>query len=215
MCYTACPTQSTFTDAGNNICIDCPAGCLTCTSSIHCNTCLTNYYLDTQLNLCFACNKACKGCLGPAQNQCTDCSYPLYLSSNQCLNITCPFGQYVDSHSGCLNCSDLWSNSLTCTISAATLCQKLYKISNGVCVYCTSVAGYTITSTGDCSEICGDGIDLEYQCDDGNVLNGDGCSSNCLVEPGWHCSKNSNLTSICSIDGTVIMTLNRIYKYSG
>ena len=32
--------------------------------------------------------------------------------------------------------------------------------------------------------ICGDGItqkELEEECDDGNVLDGDGCSSDCIV----------------------------------
>jgi len=35
---------------------------------------------------------------------------------------------------------------------------------------------------------CGDGlIEPPEQCDDGNTVNGDGCSSNCQVEPMWHC----------------------------
>lgn len=46
-------------------------------------------------------------------------------------------------------------------------------------------------------------------------MNGDGCSANCLIEQGWHCDINANHTSICSVDGTVLMTLDRIYKYSG
>ena len=36
---------------------------------------------------------------------------------------------------------------------------------------------------------CGDGVvDGNEQCDDGFPLrNGDGCSINCRVEPGWNC----------------------------
>lgn len=41
-----------------------------------------------------------------------------------------------------------------------------------------------------CKEICGDGktvTDL-FECDDGNNLDGDGCSSICKLEPGfWKC----------------------------
>jgi len=27
-----------------------------------------------------------------------------------------------------------------------------------------------------------------YACDDGNLINGDGCSSACAVENGYHCA---------------------------
>jgi cysteine-rich repeat protein len=38
-----------------------------------------------------------------------------------------------------------------------------------------------------CVEICGDGIIINDQCDDGNTLNGDGCSEFCKVEKDWSC----------------------------
>ena len=45
-----------------------------------------------------------------------------------------------------------------------------------------------------CVEICGDGFNFGMvQCDDGNLLNGDGCNSKCLIEPGWNCSGGSKL----------------------
>ena len=31
----------------------------------------------------------------------------------------------------------------------------------------------------------------QYECDDGNTINGDGCDSVCLVEEGWSCSEGS------------------------
>jgi proprotein convertase subtilisin/kexin type 5 len=106
VCVTNCPTQSTFLNATGNLCIECPISCLTCSSRIICNFCVTNYYLDQQLFLCFLCHQNCLGCYGPAINQCLDCQYPLYFKNDQCFNITCPYGQYIDSHRGCLNCSD-------------------------------------------------------------------------------------------------------------
>ena len=40
-----------------------------------------------------------------------------------------------------------------------------------------------------CTEICGDGIQTKNEeCDDNNDIAGDGCSSECRVEPGWLCS---------------------------
>jgi large repetitive protein len=44
-----------------------------------------------------------------------------------------------------------------------------------------------------CYEICGDGLYLgQYQCDDGNVVSGDGCSATCAIEPGWGCVLDVN-----------------------
>lgn len=30
---------------------------------------------------------------------------------------------------------------------------------------------------------------LQYGCDDGNLLNGDGCDANCYVETGYYCNR--------------------------
>jgi cysteine-rich repeat protein len=38
-----------------------------------------------------------------------------------------------------------------------------------------------------CMEICGDGIVINDPCDDGNTLNGDGCSEFCKIEKDWSC----------------------------
>lgn len=48
--------------------------------------------------------------------------------------------------------------------------------------------GGGLTNRDVCYEICGDGIDMgNYECDDGNNVDGDGCSSACIIEPGWTC----------------------------
>lgn len=38
-----------------------------------------------------------------------------------------------------------------------------------------------------CFEICGDGKRFNLECDDGNNEDGDGCSRDCKVEPGFNC----------------------------
>jgi len=50
--------------------------------------------------------------------------------------------------------------------------------------------------------ICGDGVrDIGEECDDGNVLSGDGCSTTCTVEDKWQCSLGAgDLPDICSCD---------------
>lgn len=47
-----------------------------------------------------------------------------------------------------------------------------------------------------CRPICGDGItmwmlnnNVKEECDDGNMISGDGCSSNCKIEEGFDCTK--------------------------
>lgn len=38
-----------------------------------------------------------------------------------------------------------------------------------------------------------------YECDDGNTNDDDGCSSACIVEPGWDCVSASPMTPhICT-----------------
>lgn len=47
-------------------------------------------------------------------------------------------------------------------------------------------------STG-CVEICGDGFNYgQYECDDGNLISGDGCSKTCKIETGWNCTGGSS-----------------------
>lgn len=47
-------------------------------------------------------------------------------------------------------------------------------------------------------ETCGDGLNLgQYECDDGNLINGDGCSSLCTIEPGYTC-KTIGSIDICT-----------------
>ena len=47
-------------------------------------------------------------------------------------------------------------------------------------------------------EICGDGINLGMkECDDGNVINGDGCSSECKVEEGFICVRQDYEPDVC------------------
>lgn len=39
-----------------------------------------------------------------------------------------------------------------------------------------------------CNSPCGDGLRINEECDDGNTLDGDGCSSACEVEDGYECT---------------------------
>lgn len=73
-----------------------------------------------------------------------------------------------------------------------------------ICEFCPE--GFTQQGSKKCKgivesnllEICGDGMNLgEYECDDGNLENGDGCSSKCKVEFGYKCTSRKSLPDIC------------------
>ena len=58
---------------------------------------------------------------------------------------------------------------------------------------------------------------LPEQCDDGNVQDGDGCSSTCAVETDFVCEPNpapSTFNSLCFYTGTVNINIDYIEKVS-
>ena len=53
----------------------------------------------------------------------------------------------------------------------------------------------------------------ELACDDGNVINGDGCTANCTIEDSYVCMNASTTTpSICSYNGTIALGLDYAEK---
>ncbi len=47
----------------------------------------------------------------------------------------------------------------------------------------------TVVMPDTCKTVCGNGVQTkDEQCDDGNVMNADGCSRACQVEDGWLCT---------------------------
>jgi cysteine-rich repeat protein len=56
-----------------------------------------------------------------------------------------------------------------------------------------------------CTTTCGDGVVAgpEEVCDDGNVINGDGCSSICSEEPGFDCVGSPSACAPVCGDGVV------------
>lgn len=65
---------------------------------------------------------------------------------------------------------------------------------------CLCRNGYYLQS-GACLDICGDGTVMGTECDDGNIDNGDGCSSECFVETNYRCTSNTSMQSSCQYVG--------------
>lgn len=86
---------------------------------------------------------------------------------------------------------------------------KLFLLRNATCV-CKD--GFELRK-GVCVDECGDGKIYTLPCDDGNLIDGDGCSSSCAVEPDYVCKDGSAATpSRCVYEGMVKLELLCVYK---
>jgi fibro-slime domain-containing protein len=84
--------------------------------------------------------------------------------------------------SGCTGPNGLFNGDGTGCSKTCTK-EPTCRTSSGTCS-----AGGTAT-TGACSTVCGNGnVEAGEECDDGNTVSGDGCSSTCKKEAGFTCS---------------------------
>jgi cysteine-rich repeat protein len=79
---------------------------------------------------------------------------------------------------------DSWDNGFICGAD-----DKMV----GGCSPCPATCAKAITVSCEYIGVCGDGFRRHSfeQCDDGNTEDGDGCSSSCMIEPGWLCDGGS------------------------
>ena len=84
--------------------------------------------------------------------------------------VTCDPGFYFENDNGCVACPNGCQECASANV--CTKCPTYYKPSGASCI-ADCGDGYAIPSVEDC--------------DDGNILSGDGCSS-CKVDNGWTCS---------------------------
>lgn len=74
---------------------------------------------------------------------------------------------------------------------------------------CAAGYEYVSATTDVCTEICGDGLVFTLPCDDGNLVDGDGCSATCQVETGYACT-NTPAPSVCVYVLPVDVTLELV-----
>ena len=107
---------------------------------------------------------------------------------------------YIECDKHCIGC--IGPNQDNCLGCQPGFRPQFIDDSQVKCVPCEDITGYYTTEnplskTKECREICGDGLNLgEYQCDDGNIIDGDGCSSKCTYEKGFKCTEEIQLIPI-------------------
>eukprot|EP00347_Sterkiella_histriomuscorum_P013429 403364739 len=158
--------------------------------------CSNGTYYNVESYTCDICSELCTICDGPSNGQCQACIETYILIDGVCLQPSCPFSQFFnyttllceDCHESCNGCTG--STSQDCVD-----CQDEFQKSNSQCTACELITGLkSPMKNGRCDEICGDGKNLGvYECDDGNLISGDGCNENCEKEDGFNCGTSGCL----------------------
>lgn len=215
-CLVECP-GGMFDDSG--ACKDCVENCEVCTgiAQVDCQKCTTGKFLVNSICIdgcpdytylvevsasgneekyeCYACGSSCRVCT--ADDECTDCDSPTYLYEGTCYT-ECP-GDFLEDtgQRKCVECED----SIT----------HIYNTETTQCTPCDSFTLTSLSLDGYCNEICGDGAALRFSseltniakrgdCDDGNLVSGDGCSADCSIEDGYVCyGGNTTHEDQCSL----------------
>jgi cysteine-rich repeat protein len=230
----------------NGVCTLCSMlipGCVLCSSDTVCTSC-NPYYTLTGAN-CTKCSELIVGCeLCSSTAVCVGCYAGRFLQSGSCPQcyLGVPGCHLCTSTSVCTLCYDeatLSADNSTCVCApgfalASNLCIKqgcasAYHFESGpVClacnkanhmeyngVYCECSLGY-LASGDTCLLVCGDGRVITEDCDDGNILSGDGCSPNCTVEADYSCSGGSLYhRSTCAYSSPISVELVEIKRAVG
>ena len=106
--------------------------------------------------------------------------------------------QKLACHSQCATCfGPSQSECLSCAPGR--------RLEINVCTRCEDTPGLKTSpfNPAICDEICGDGLYLKLsECEDGNLANGDGCSSHCSIEAGFVCGADTSEGPFwCSLEG--------------
>jgi len=105
------------------------------------------------------------------------------LATSAC-NEVCPDSRHIDGGEECDdgNTNDFDGCSSTCTIENGFQCDGVTKT-----LY---TLDYIYSEV--CYETCGDGLNFGYfECDDGDIISGNGCSEACVEELGYSCNGGS------------------------
>lgn len=186
--------------------------CQTCTNSTYCSKCLGGFFVAISglTSTCLPCSTIPNCAFCDNSTYCSACNTDFIVTSNH-LNCVCAPGLYqVTGFCSCLGCISAYrfngSSVVTCL---ACNTAGYFQLVNGIC-QCQS--GFYLSETS-CIEVCGDGRLFGYACDDGNLVNGDGCSNQCTEETNYHCSNGNQTTpSTCLYNSPLNPTIKSLMK---
>ncbi|EAS02540.2 myxococcus cysteine-rich repeat protein (macronuclear) [Tetrahymena thermophila SB210] len=210
-CVQSCP-QGTSLDNSRVQCLSCiDPLCYTCNFDINnipnCQQCVSGKYLDAT-NICQPCDQSCQTCNGGQPNQCLSCnsqdSNIVLNSDNTC---TCK-SVYYSFESSTQRCKPICGDKFKTPEEECETFDSSFENVFGCDSNCKIVSGYKCFHQDPyildicISSLCGDGkVDPSEQCDDGNNINGDGCSLDCKQETGFNCQVQSGKSTCSSICG--------------
>ncbi len=217
--------------------------CVICKNASYCTNCTYGYYVNDNhtCTKCDVPMEHCSYCL--VSDTCLDCSFGFYPNVSECLLCKLQMKECIDctTESFCTQCTiDFIPVNGTCQCREGYLVTQVCTtilgcVSNhyvsGIkrCLACNAAAnftysnfncscqdGYRIFGTNEdavCVETCGDGLLIYLECDDGNLLNGDGCSSKCKIQRNYECQNGSLWSrSICYLVTDFSVTLQSIKR---
>ena len=177
----------------------CPDKCTGCDQNEKCDGCIPGYYLATD-STCQQCSSNCLTCTNQA-GFCLTCPPGKVLQSNKCQD-TCNT-KFYNNNGLCMPCDKSCGTCSGPLPTQCITCEKLYVPWKGLCNWCSNTQPNFAASRfeekgGRCWEKCGVGGKLTIEdiseglggyksCDDGNLINGDGCSASCTVEKNFNC----------------------------
>lgn len=217
-CVPSCSSGS-YAKTSTRTCESCPTGCLECVSATNCTSCNSvGYYFDFTSWVCSTCDPTCMICSSGGPTGCVECpSGRVYKpDTSECVELNCLSTEYIDYSVGdCATCNSTCQNCNGPTAKDCLSCSTgSILITDNSCETCTVLNGFH----PNCTEICGKGFRLTTQlsCDDGNTMNNDGCSSECVVEANWTCSGGGlSDPDTCRMTTTPRMTLKVSKRNTG
>ena len=125
---------------------------------------------------------------------CFECNNTLnyFLSDKLCVKCTLSNCLTCESLAKCAVCENTYdySDAQTCIKCLVTGCINCSSTNASECTTCNNAQGYYRNAgTKQCDTQCGDGIVVAATeaCDDGNLVDYDGCSSTCTIESSFTC----------------------------
>ncbi len=225
---TACGTGEQCSDGACTVIAECTSN----------STCAANFTKVCSIGFCNSTSK-CRAIYNSSAQICrtnsSECDMAVNCtgSSGTCPDIinktdgtacslgACKQGKCVaclsDSNCSADGCSGTEYRDYFCNLTNGcqyNITTKIENLTNGNCNdgIDNDCNGLNDSTEANCTAapVCGNGLLEGAACDDGNIIDGDGCSSTCTVETGWECTGEP---SVCQVTAPSMSPLARFWEW--